>query len=156
MSENLIENIIHEKLTGDVQKYALDFAAYLRASGMTTGEEHGAVKYKGETVCYYHIDEGSEYPNPWTVWSEGDYSKVPEDEKLIEFIWKHSINNCGNCGSGCHPGVKKTIFGKEFDNVCHAAIDFYIYGGETDVECLECMKKVVDIRKCDINAEIKT
>ena len=156
MSENSIENIIREKLTGNVQKYALDFVAYLKANGMTAGEEHGAVKYKNEIVCYCHIDGGSEYPSPWTVWSEGDYSKDTTDEKLKEFIWKYSINQCGNCGGGCHPGSKKTIFGKEFDNVCSAAIDFYIYGGDTDVECLECLKKVVEIRKRDIDVGIKT
>ena len=150
-----IEDIINETLKGDIQKNALDFVAYLRASDMTVGEEHGIIKYKGENVCYYHFDGGSEYPSPWTVWSEGDYNKehleIPLEEKQKEFVWKYAINNCGNCGSGCHPGSTKTIFGKEFENVCNAVLNFYVYGGETDIECLECMKKIINIRKHNID-----
>ena len=158
MAEKRIKNFINETLTGEVQKKAMDFAEFLRANDMTFGEEHGVIKYKDENVCYCHFDGGSEYPSPWTVWSEGDYDKEhPElllEERQKEFIWENAINSCGNCGSGCQPGSTKTIFGKEFENVCGAVLNFYIYGGETDSDCLECMKKIIEIRKRNIDNRV--
>ena len=144
MSKQRIEDTINNVLSGDTLKNALDFAKYLRANELTV---NGAeISYKGEAVCYIHLDAGQEYPSPWTIWSEGDYScehkDVQVDDHIKEIAWKH-INTCDDCGAGCNPGKRKSIFGKEFDNVCNADMAFYIPNAET----LECVKKIIEMRK---------
>jgi hypothetical protein len=123
------------------------FNDYLKAEGMIPGGEHGAVSYNGKTVCYMHVEDGEEYPAPWTVWTEGDYSgehkvfPLSEREKEITLA---SVNICGNCGCDCAPGSRRIIFGKEFDNVCVGAVmAFYKPEGET----LELVKKLIEMQK---------
>ena len=147
MAEQKFEDVINEALNGDLQKNALDFVKYLRDNEMTVA---GAkVSYKGNAMCYMHLDGEDEEPGPWTIWSEGDYSgestDFPIDERMKEIAWEH-VNICGSCGS-CKPGKRKTIFGKEFDNVCNADIAFY----KPNAEELECVIKLLDMRKSDIN-----
>jgi hypothetical protein len=97
---------------------------------------------------YMHIDSGEEEPSPWTIWTEGNYSSeiegVPIDEHTKEIAWEH-VNICASCGD-CSPGQRKVIFGKEFDNVCNADMAFY----RPDVEMLECIKKLLQMRKSSI------
>ena len=142
-----IEDSISTALSGDTLKSALDFAGYLKANELTV---NGAeISYKGNAVCYMHLDGGKDYPSPWTIWTQGDYSleheDMPIDEHMKEIAWAN-INVCGSCGSDCSPGALKVIFGKEFENVCSADMAFYI----PDAETLECVKKLLDMRKNDI------
>lgn len=139
-----MKNIFNDSLSGEALKNALDFAEYLKANEMTvSGSE---VSYKGKVVCYMHIDGGKEYPNPWTIWTEGDYShehiNVLMDEHMKEIAWAN-VNICGKCGSSCAPGKRKMIFGKEFDNVCSADMAFHI----PNAEILDCIKKLLEMRK---------
>jgi len=147
MAEKSIEAVINEALTGDTQKNALDFIAWLRANGMNPGGDHGEVSYKGQCVCYMHLG-GAQAPGPWTIWTEGDYSggreAVPMAEHMKEIARAH-VNFCASCGD-CSPGTRKTIFGKKFDKVCGADMAFYM----PDAEALECVKKLLEIRKHDI------
>ena len=133
-----IEDIMREYLRGDMLANALDFAAYLKANDMSFKD--GAVHYKDNAVCYMHfgtaeLGTDEDYPSPWTIWTDGDYSEeradVPIDERMKEFLWTNCVNKCGGCGGDCSPGKRAVIFGKEFDNVCHAVIDLYKLDGET-------------------------
>ncbi len=72
----------------------------------------------------------------------------PLDEHLKEIAWKN-VDFCGNCGY-CTGGTHKTVFGKEFDNVCRTTMIF----SNPNAETLEFMKKMVLIRKHDIIANI--
>jgi hypothetical protein len=145
MSDQKIENIINDALTGDAQKNALDFAEFLAANEMIAGGEHGEVSCKGKSVCYMHIDGAAEEPGPWTIWTEGDYSgeieDVPMDERIKKIAWAN-VNICASCGGDCSPGQRKMIFGKEFDNVCNAAMAF----NNPDAATLECVKKLLIMR----------
>jgi len=145
MSEQQIEKTINDVLSGDVLKNALDFVEYLKANGMVAGGEHGAVNYQGKPVCYMHLDDTTERPGPWTIWTEGDYSSehkdVPIDENMKKIAWAN-VNTCASCGCDCSPGKRKVIFGKEFDNVCGAVMAFYMPNAET----LECVKKLLEMR----------
>ena len=67
------------------------------------------------------------------------------DEPMKEIAWAH-INICASCGGKCSPGKGKTVFGKEFDNVCNADMAFHVPSAET----LECVKKLLEMRKKDI------
>ena len=147
MSEKRIEDVIRDTLKGDLQKNAIDFNEYLKVNELTA---NGAeISYKGEVMCYMHLDSADDYPNPWIIWTEGDYSHETEDvfmdEQMKEIAWAH-VNICKSCGADCSPGKRKMIFGKEFDNVCSADMAFYIPNAEE----LDCLKKLLDMRKNDI------
>ena len=144
MSKQRIEDTIKNVLSGDAAKNALDFAEYLKANELTVNGPE--ISYNGAAVCYMHLDAAEEYPSPWTIWSEGDYSKEHKDVQIADHIkeiaWAH-VNTCGDCGAGCSPGKRKSIFGKEFDNVCNADMAFYIPNAET----MKCVKKLLEMKK---------
>ena len=120
-----IADIFNNKLKGDALGNALDFAAFVTSNDLATGE--GQLTYDGQTVCYFHVDGEDEMPGPWTIWTEGDYSSAPEgfpiSQQAKETAWAN-INICASCGGDCSPGKTKTVFGKEFDNVCGAIMVF--------------------------------
>jgi len=164
MSEQKVENHITEVLSDDMQKSALDFIAHLKANEMQF--ERGAhywenklywcVNYKGESVCYILFFSPAsivDSTDPWVVWADDSGSKWYENysigEKTKETAWKN-IDICENtdeiCG-GCMGKTRKTIFGKEFDNVCGITFRF----DNPDTDAVECMKKLVSIRRYDID-----
>jgi hypothetical protein len=158
MPEQKIENFIDEVLTRETQKNALELVAYLRASEMLFERVKGywenqlywIIKYKDESVCFILINGfGTEEKfAPWTIWSDDSGSNWFEDfsldEHIKEIAWKN-VDICGNCGS-CDGGTHKSIFGKEFNNVCGTTMRFI----NPDFEAVECVKKMVEIRKNDI------
>ena len=126
------DEIKNAGLSGDLQKNALDFVAYLKECGMSVDETyHGLFRYYDESVCViatYPIDN---IPG-WTIfWGDydsticcNDYKDFCIDEQVKEFAWSHA-NVCGHftsggkdCGCGSQPGKTVTILGKEFDNIC--------------------------------------
>ena len=142
-----VERIINDAaLSGDILENAMDFASFLKANDMIAGGNHGEVTYKGKCVCYMRLDSSAQKPGPWTIWTDGDYSSghpnVPLDESIKEIAWAN-VNFCASCGGSCSPGKRKTILGKEFDNVCSSDMAFYLPNSET----LECVKKLLEIRK---------
>ena len=162
-----IEEVINERLVGDAQKNALDFIEYLRDNEMQFDREVGgywdgkfyyAVRYNEQFVCFILIYSPAsiiDSNEPWVVWSDDSGSKWYEDdsldEELKEIAWKN-VGTCGNetetaCG-GCPAvgGQPKTIFGKIFNNTCGTTFRF---NNPNRIE-LECMKKLMDIRKNDI------
>ena len=159
MPEKRIEDFIAEVLIANVQHNALNFIAYLRANEMQFERGRGywedklywLIKYKDEYVCFILIGaEEKPGPGPWIVWSDDSgsncFEDYPLDEQMKEIAWKN-VDICGNCGGCGKPGgTRKTIFGKEFNNVCRTTMRFT----EPDAEVLECMKKMVEIRKNDI------
>ena len=160
MPEQRIENLIGEVLTGDAQKNALEFFAYLRASEMLFEKGKGywedklywGIKYRDESICYILINGSEEKAEPWIIWSDDSdsnwFGDFPLDEHMKEIAWEN-VDVCANCGY-CGSGTRKTIFGKEFNNVCRTTMRFI----NPDVEALECVKKMVEIRKNDILGNI--
>ena len=154
MSEQGIENFIGDVLAGDMQKNALEFAAYLAASDMLFERGGGywadklywRIKYKDKSVCYVLIKDAS-----WIIWSDdsgvNSFEDFSPDEHMKEIAWKHLdiCEKADRCFDGCARG-RKTIFGKEFDNVCGTAMKFENPNADT----VECMKKIMEIRKIDI------
>jgi hypothetical protein len=160
MPEPKIDNFIDKVLTGETQKNALEFASYLRANEMLFVRGKGywedklywMIKYKDEYVCFILINgSGSEEKfAPWTIWSDDSDSNwfeyFPLDEPMKEIAWRN-VDACGNCGGCDNPGgSRKTIFGKEFNNVCRTTMRFI----NPDTEALECVEIMVEIRKNDI------
>jgi hypothetical protein len=160
MPEQRIENSIDEVLIGDAKKNALEFIAYLRAGEMLFERGKGywedklywMIKYNGEYVCFllFNGTEDKTEPEGFIIWTDDSDSNwfvdFPLDEHIREIAWKN-VDVCANCGSCKNPGgTRKTIFGKEFYNVCITTMKFI----NPDVETLECVKKMVEIRKNDI------
>jgi hypothetical protein len=164
MLEQRIENSIGEVLTGDMEKNALEFASFLRAcemlferaKGYWEDKHYWMIKYKNEFVCFILVgSEGKTEPESWIIWSDDSdsnwFADFPVDERIKEIAWKN-VDICGgNCG-GCNKpgGTHKIIFKKEFNNVCRTTFKFI----NPDIETLECIKKLVEIRKNDIHRNI--
>ena len=147
MYNKKIEDVFNEVLTGDVLKNALDFARFLSANGIIQADEH-SMHYMGKCVCY--LDTRSK-KHSWKVWTEGDYSNehegFPIDERTKEIAWAN-VMKCGNCKGVDCIGTTKTIFGKEFANICNADnVNMTFEFTNPDAEILECVKKLVLIRK---------
>ena len=154
-----IEDVICDVLTGDEQKNALDFVAFLRANKMSPGwasTNSWAISYKKQRICFirmsgtahYHDLEGGfwhinhvnygcinlvSYPDEW--------EQYISDEKLKDMVW-NQIRTCKKCYN-CK-GVKAVvIFGKQFDDVCQN----WLFMKNPDVDALNCAKKIVLMRK---------
>lgn len=156
-----IDDVINKALTGDAQMNALDFADYLRANEMTIDGDAPCwgINYKAKDVCVLFVTGEADTPGPWTVWlDDNDYNELedfPIDEQTKETAWAHA-NICGHfssggtdCGCGKQPGRTKTIFGKDFDNICTSTFMFTNPNAKT----LECVKKLVKLRKSVISNE---
>jgi len=148
MSEKRIEDAFNEYFTGDTLKNALDFAEFLRANEMVYNGDY-EIHYKGKLACY--IDTPNDKSYMWRIWTVGDYSneydEFPIDERTKEIAWANVVY-CGNCDDvDCDPGKTEIIFGKEFVNVCRGADNLAMRYKNPNAETLECMKKMVDMRK---------
>jgi len=153
MSEQTVKDEINEFLMGETLKNALDFMEFLKENEMIAGGHHGEVSYKNNSMCFLDIGSGSEFPHPWTIYIEGDYNAIYEDtlinKRIKEIAWDN-VHSCGSC-SGCQPGKTISLFGKEFKNVCcNAELAFY----KPDTEALECVKKLLEMRKRKILEKI--
>ena len=152
MSEyKTIEEKLNDTLSGSLLTNALDFMVSLSANEIIQAGEHD-MHFKDKCVCY--IDTRNDN-NSWIVWTEGDYSSehdnFPIDERTKGIAWKN-VMKCGNCdGCDCSPGKTKVIFGKEFTNICNADNVYMTFMfTNPDAETLECVKKLIEMRKRDI------
>jgi len=148
-STKKIKDAIYENLTNKAQKSAFDFINYFSEDMLF--EDEGwcwKVKYKDETVIHFRIGGFQNEPN-WLAWSATafDYSDTEIDEQYKKIAWEN-ICTCGKCGSDCAPGRRAVIFGKTFENCCTSSLMFINPNGDG----LECLKKLIDIRKADIIA----
>ena len=127
-----------------MKKNALEFVAYLRAAGMTNHTTYSnAFTYNGKWVCILLIGDGE-----WTMYDHPltqQYDDFPVEQHLKEFAWAH-VHICtgGHCKD--EPGFRKTIFGKEFDNVCSSEVEFI----NPDAEALKKIMQMIEIWKLSI------
>ncbi|MCL1795220.1 MAG: hypothetical protein FWG34_15335 [Oscillospiraceae bacterium] len=148
MAEKKIEDALNEYFTGDTLNNALNFTEFLRANEMIYDGEY-EIHYKGNLACYINTPNDKE--RTWGVWTVGDYSNeyegFPIDERTKEIAWANVVK-CGNC-EDCNrdPGKTEVIFGKEFVNVCNGTDSLAMRFVNPDAEAVECVKKMVDMRK---------
>ena len=167
-----IEDVIREKLPGDMQKNALDLIAFMKANGISPSTtpriddtpEGKAYTYGSDSAnggcgliliepgkpgwgyCYGGFYDSALLRN--------EYQDFPVDENVKAFAWAH-VSACRNfttngkeCGCGYQPGRRITIFGKEFHHTCHGVMGF----DNPDGEMLKLVKKLIDVR-LQINAD---
>ena len=158
-----IEDVISGMLKGGARKNALDLADHLRAgeeSGdfsigkLNEGDENiWIVRTKGENVCCILLN--SDNPESFTVWVCGDHigegAGVSVDEHIKEVAWANVFFPCCGAGCGCSRESRyKSIFGKQFDDVCTAQLTVAMQFENPGDETLDCMKRIVAIRTGDI------
>ena len=152
MSGKLIENVINEKLTGDAQKNALDFVAFLQANDLKiepNGDDFGGWAVGGvvgDSLGFMLINGVAEVPGPWTIWFNscdfGDADLVSDD--LKETVWANT-SICGKCHANWETcgGDDRIIFGRKFERLCHSPLMF----NNPDAGTLENMQKLMLILK---------
>ena len=123
------ENAINERLMGDVQKNALDFAAFLRANDMTLERLEDCdgwnVYIRGINSAFVQIFGDKNNFNVVLHISTYD-GESPVDDDLKAFTWAHVLL-CPGCGSEtfCEESQnRRTIFGKEFESTCQSPLVF--------------------------------
>jgi len=158
------ENELKDFLSGDTLKNALDFVDYLKINEIITvfsGYENvWHVRYLNEHVCVIvfldsaakpicFFDGVMKPPDPWTIfwgdYDEYEHKDVQVDERFQEFVWA-SVHTCEKCPCNNKMEMRRTIFGKEYENLCHCSLAFT----NPDAEALEYVKKLVEMRKRNI------
>ena len=125
-----IEDAIHAALSGDAQKNALDFIAFLRANGLSLE--------KIDVPGGWNVNEGK--INIAFVQIFGDRNEFnvvlhistydgesPVDDDLREFAWAHVVLCPQGCGSPalCEESQnRRTILGKEYESTCQSPLAF--------------------------------
>ena len=106
------------------------------------------MKYHEKCVCFIAIKDPDEIENHWTIWSDDMGSEWLANSLIANNIkekaWEY-VGHCGHCGS-CNGGRQKTIFGREFFDVCGCT---FIIDNPTK-EDLAFLKEMVEIRKMEI------
>lgn len=159
MKGSTIKNNICNELSRDEQAVALSFVDYLESRSLSSHRDTGVcwkdkiyywVTLKDKCVCFIAIKDPDEKETGWTVWSDnmgsGFLEDYPAGDELKRVAWSH-IDHCGHCGS-CPGGRRKTIFGKEFSDICGCTF-------RVDDPCaddLDFLKTMVDIRIQEILA----
>ena len=152
MSTNLLEKTIAEKLSGQSQKYALDFISFADTNEIIftpngdDGQGWAVGGVVGNSLGFMLIAGADGSPGEWTIWLNdcnfGDCDAA--DDNLKQTAWAHT-SNCGKCHDGWKDcgGGNRVVFGKEFERLCHSPLMFI----EPDTDALECVKTLLMILK---------
>jgi len=149
-----ISDVIKDALDGENLKIAMDFLAFLKTHKSNPAWASASawkVSYKGKVVCYiklhgsnaFNLDAGSWQVTPLINY-EGEHDDIISDEILKQAIWDN-VKYCYRC-SNCRGGNKK-IYGKDFEDVCHGPVTFI----NPDTKTLECVKKLIEIKRLEIS-----
>ena len=159
MFSRKIEHYIGKHLEGEARQNALDLAAFLRANELTferckegywKDKRYWYVKFQGEYIGFILVNgygsvRHEDEPEGWIFWSDNYNSKVfadfPLDEDTKEIAFEHI--DFGTCGGG----ITVKLFGKEFAPVCNGTTFRF---DNPDNEAIDCIKKLVSLRKEDI------
>ena len=143
-----IEIAINERLTGEAQSNALDFVAFARANGISLHGGGGGEVFSGwdiagtagASIGYIIVNGVPDFPGPWTIWLNSCDFVGDADDELKGAAWAHA-SPCGKCNKGWEKcgGGPRTIFGKDFDRLCHSPLMFT----NPDAQALEHAKKLL-------------
>ncbi|MCL2518490.1 MAG: hypothetical protein FWF15_08015, partial [Oscillospiraceae bacterium] len=139
---------INEVLSGDAQQNALEFISFLRANDIlleanSEGEGWAVGGVVGNSMGYMIVNGVAK--ELWLWFNDCDFETgVPVDDELKEFTWAH-VSPCGHCHEGWKTcgGGNRTIFGREFEWLCHSPMMFTNF----EADKLENIKKLMLILK---------
>jgi len=125
-----IEDKINSQLTGDAQKTALDFAAFLRANDLSLEKIDipggWNVYIKGINSAFVQIFGDRNNFN--VVLHISTYNgESPVDDDLKEFAWAHVVTCPEGCGGPkfCDESQnRRIIFGREYESTCQSPLAF--------------------------------
>ena len=138
-----IEDKINEVLSGENQKNALDFVAFLRMNNVLDEGDGTGYGWSIKNNGFMKISESEKELWIWIGDCIFDTAKS-EDNELNNTVWENVVT-CPQvtCPSkrqcGCEQDVHGTIFGKEYESLCYAPLGFFNPDGKT----LENVKKLV-------------
>ena len=146
MPTGSLETVIRNKLNGDSQKNALEFAGFLctnalAVEGNEDGEGWAVGGTVGNSIGYMLVNGATDMPDPWTFWFNScDFDGESADDEVKEAAWAHA-SRCGHCHAGWKDcgGGDRTIFGKSFEWLCHSPLMFT----DPDAKTLGCVKKLI-------------
>ena len=148
------DGIKNSNLSYDLQKAHIEFCRSLQDNGFSIEPETGddgvgwMIVYMNECVGHTnYADTG--------IWIDTcDFGGTDSaDNALKETTWVHvrtceHFNTSGKqCGCGRQPGFNRMLFGKEYENLCFANLEFM----NPDVETLENIKKLLLLFKQNRN-----
>jgi len=158
---DLLESI-DDCLTGDIKQTMLDFVEYCNEHKMRIQwgstyqwyvyfrSKHIAsiqLRFKGgrlgKSIIYQ--DNSCGISLMYLKAESPEFENFIRDNELSEVIWKN-VKHCEGCLKTCVPR-EETILGKQFSNV---AICRSIWFKNPDAEALECIKKLLDIRRTEL------
>ena len=160
-----VEQEIKTHLSGDLQKNALNFVAYMNAS--STKKHLSGWEHLSGDICFIVVDPGHLYVyfghNKTRVCfraseCNGDIYSYPLNQSMKEFIW-NNINQCNHfrtngeiCGCGQQPGLSFVLLGKKIDNLCNCPVCFV----DPTADTFDKIKKMVEAWKICIEANQHT
>jgi predicted transcriptional regulator YdeE len=152
-----VESIIPGYLSGEKERLARDFIAYLRAEKLNpvwASADSWKCGYKNKGVCYVRLRDGYFSVSPYVDYTK-DFEAFAAAENFTGMIWKNLAfcRRCNpkSCAARCNEdestfrGVKKTFLGKEFDNICVGGGDAHFHDpGDAEIACI---KKLIGYRR---------
>jgi len=164
-----LSDFIDGILEGDVKQSLLYFLEYCKTNKSLIRLSSGylwGVYFKGKRVATIEITaKGSRRghytydDNSWIIGvcyldvTSPEFENFAVNEKLTGIIWKN-VGYCKNCLKTCvgaqEPGLNKKIAGKMFNKV---SICGYVKFKNPDAEALDCVKKLMELRKSNIISE---
>ena len=145
-----IEDAVAGVLTGDLQKNALDFIAFLRENKISLSQAYAdtwRAAYKGKAAGVVILQNKG-----LNISLRGDYSSRYENI-LINDKMKNSLEKnlwvkpCQYCNKACYDGITASLFGKEFTKICKHMLNT-TYFLITDADAVECARLIIQ-KRCD-------
>ena len=149
-----LEKTLNKKLSGNALQNALNFLAFMSDNEMPLDSAGEWFQYRGENICTIILGvceahnmsgKGDNWSIYWAncdvQWGDGDEA----DEALEQFAFR-SESPCGKCPCEHSPGIRKTVFGRVYENSCYSTLCIDNPGAEE----LGYVKRLAEMRKRDI------
>ncbi|MCL2427308.1 MAG: hypothetical protein FWD05_13345 [Oscillospiraceae bacterium] len=125
-----IKDVLEKNLKDKALSSALEIVDYLTEKGLVPIKEWatGFRFVKNEkSPCLMVINNGNWFLCDVPVVSEPEWGSLSNDLKafIVANIKICNVHQGNPCGCGSEPGTTKTIFGKEYNNVCTSEIQFF-------------------------------
>jgi len=149
MADISINTVISEQLSGQAQHNALELINFLQANDIQldpngdTGEGWAVGGVVGDSLGFLYITGADRFPGPWTLWlNTCEFGDIAMDDALKETVWAHA-SPCGKCNKNWENcgGGERSIFGRNFDRLCHSPVMFF----NPDAQTVDDIKQLLTV-----------
>jgi len=123
--QKTIEENMKAVLGGDLLENALNFVTHLRETGIEVNGNRFFYMNEPTCIIIWKHDENNAN-GEWFICDcpLQEHEGFPICESVKEYV-QSSVSKCRNCGCNHEDkGATRTIFGKEFDNLCSSPVAF--------------------------------